>query len=1229
MQAKKDHQNNINDLLNEPIAIIGMNCQFPGIHSDVEDVDAFYEMLLKEQTPIKEVPENRWDIDKYYDADRQKDGKIVSRKGGFLHNPQLFDAAFFKITPIEAKQMDPQQRLFLEVSIRALNHANITLDSLRNSNAGVYCGISTHDYSQLNYKDHINFNAYTYIGSADSAAAGRLCHFLNLKGPCMTVDTACSSSLSALYLATMALRNQQCDMAIVGGVHLSLCPEIFIGITKANMLSALGQCSSFDAAADGYVRSEGCGVVIVKRLSDALKDNNKILAVIKSIVMNQDGGGMGIAAPNMDAQIAMHQAVLEQAHLAAGDIDYIETHGTGTVAGDSVEFNAIQHIHQGHHSKDRPLIIGALKSNLGHTISASGIASLIKVIAALKHEIIPANLHYSTPNPLIDPDSIPALLPVTATPFATKHQHKKRYAQVSNFGFTGTNVSAVIEEPPSVALNTPIADDGEPKCFVISAHSEISLKQMMANYLRYLKESPVSLHDMCCTLMNGRDHYKFRCAIMANNKETLIKKIESEDYELKKVVIKKDIKIIENKAQQIYEHYLAGTNIRLDKHKVSYNQVDLPLYSFDRKTYWHDKNTDWHENTPDDALVPKDWCFHVEWQNQPVDRHNHHIVGNHWLLMGARQLAPSFVEQGLHIILEDDDDSLDKLDGIIFAADFDSTPMDMEAQIELQKKTLKKLLSLVKKLQRKSIELQLIVLTTNATAEFTADQLNLGSSALFGFCKTLVLELPNYKTILIDLDKKDESHYAAQVAHEMHYNHGQHYEHVVAYRHGQRLVSRLKKTTLCAEKRSLSNEGRYLITGGCGGLGLVTAQALLSVGAKELILVSRNTDRPSLKEKIKNIQSYYPNQVIRTVNLDITDKEHLRGLLLESNADGLLKGIIHAAGAAMNAPLLEHQEEDIDSLFSAKVQGGWYLHELSQHCNLDFFIVYSSISSVFGSNKESVYSATNSFLDALIAERQRLGLVGTAIQWGPWAEVGMAEKRARDQGLKQALIHNEQGRALINRLINSQLTHAAIISPDYLKFMLDFVPKPRPLFYQDLADALMVVEPMGNENTSSWLDDYFKLDDDKKFTACKDMLSTLCKEMLGLPEAEDLEEHEGFFDIGFDSLMITEMATRLKEKLKPCLNIAATIGFDYPSISKLSQHLKSELKPIKTQALQVSPELADDSIAIISMSFSFPNAPDISAFETLLEEGLSGIQEIPIERWDNEKYYDPNPETPG
>ncbi|VEG91823.1 polyketide synthase, type I [Legionella spiritensis] len=1906
--VKKNQPDNVKGVLKEPVAIVGMNCRFPGIATDVDDIHSFYEMLIQGLTPIKEVPGQRWNSDEYYDADRSKPDKIVTKLGGFLKNVHLFDADFFRIPPVEAKQMDPQHRLFLEVAIRALNHANITLRSLNGSNTGVYCGISSQDYSHLNYKDNIRFNEYTQIGAANSAAAGRLSHFLNLKGPSLVVDTACSSSLSALYLAATALATRQCDMAIVGGVHLNLCPENFIGLTKANMLSARGQCSSFDRAADGFVRSEGCGVVIVKRLGEALKDRNTIHALIRSVVMNQDGDGTTLVAPNLDAQIAMHRAALEQANLRSGDIDYIETHGTGTVVGDSVEFNAIRRVHEGHHRKEKPLVLGALKSNLGHTIASSGIASLVKVIGAMSHETIPPNLHYSTPNDSIEPDSIPALFPVQATPFR-KQKNKRRYAQVSNFGFSGTNVSAIVEEAPDSEIQESLTETTEPQCFVLSANSDVSLKQMMATYVRYLQESRACLSDICYTLINGRDHYKYRCAIIAPDKDTLIKKINAQEYDLHKVTVKKSIKTVRNDAREIYEHYMSGATIILDGDETHGRHVDLPLYCFDGKPYWHEPgttNTHWldalyhqskeqrvtaiktriadmvqtllkkervneyhdfeilgftepllevldqklhdllsprvhipdvlasfhfsidklarhlylriypatvvrqpsinvlntepiaiigmscrfpkasnldaflsllengesgmadiplerwdnekyydpdvnalgrlyikqlgligdikkfdaeffnvsprearfmspqlrvfmetcyhaieHANlsldaikdsktgvfvgvgtneypkilanqgvsledlniyfatgnvlnalagrvaytfdlhgpiqavdtacsssmtaihnaclslqsgdcnmalaggvnillTPDsnitlskarmlspesrcktfsddadgyarsegcgvvvlkrlstaikdndtvlavikgtavnsdgksggftvpngiaqeeviraalakaklspadidcieahgtgtpladpievntltrifsdshsvdkplyissvktnighsesaagvasvikavlslnarkvfkhlnfkklnpeidlknaviplrtvdwlnqrdtryvgvssfgfsganahvilqqaperetehrsipgpfllvlsaksersldlllssyqnylsdtkddfsdicytaatcrnhflfrvaikadtarqaaaiiaakqyavarikkekeaaslphtvdqfqtayqegfainwsdyyqsfghafhkvnlplyefdreiywvektrlkDDLIPRDWGFRLQWQERPCDKNNSHPQENNWLLMGDRQLASGFRKQGLQIVLEEEGCGLDTLQGIIFAVGLDSPPIDdIDANIDFQKNALKKLLNLVKQLHQQGVALRLMVLTTNAIAELAVGELNISHSPFIGFCKTLALELPQCHTILVDGDDSHDERYFAQVVDEIHCNHGAFYEQMVAYRSGRRMTPRLLKIALTDKKRSLYGQGRYLVTGGGGGLGLVTAQALLSAGARELVLISRHIDKPAIKTAIGKIQQDFPGRVIRTISVDVTDKKALCALFSDINPDGLLKGIIHTAGAAVKAPLVEHQEKDVDYLFEAKVRGAWYLHELSQSCHLDFFVVYSSIAAVFGSNKESVYSAANSFLDVLIAERLRRGLPGTAIQWGPWGEVGMANERARNPALKQALVTNEQGHALIKVLINGQFDHVAIISPDYLTFMLDFVPKPQSLFYKDLADDLAIKEVVlsVNNDLSPWLNGFLKVDPDKRLQACKDMIGAVCKEILELPDTEELEEDEGFFEIGFDSLMIAEMASELKKKLEPTVKVMVNIGFDYPSINKLANYMASELdkKLVTQQQPHVAAEQKDEAIAIIGMSCSFPEAPDVAAFETLLEQGLNGIRDIPPERWDNSKYYDPDMDAPG
>ncbi|WP_058480577.1 SDR family NAD(P)-dependent oxidoreductase [Legionella waltersii] len=1905
---KNELKQTSHDSSNEPIAIIGMGCQFPGLDSDIEDVNAFYQMLINKQTPIKDMPKERWNLEEYYDPDRKKNDKFITRKGGFLTAPELFDAPFFKISSAEAKQMDPQQRIFLEVSMHALNHANIPMRSLKDSITGVYCGISTYEYSQLNYKDHIKFTAYTPIGIANSAAAGRLCHFLNLKGPSMAIDTACSSSFSALFLAVSALRTYECNMAIVGGVHLSLCPESFIGLTKASMLSAKGQCSSFDKNADGFVRSEGCAVVIVKRLSDALKDKDTIHAVIKSMVMNQNGDGTGLAAPSIDAQIDMHETALKQANLAPSDIDYIEAHGTGTIVGDPIEFNAIGAVHKGHH-KNKPLVVGAVKSNIGHTISSSGLASLIKATCALKQEKIPANLHYSTPNEEIHPEQIPAEIPTETIDFK-KSNVKKRIVQVSNFSFTGTNVAAILEEAPRQEISSQKPDEDLPQCFVLSANSEPSLKSMLFQYLEFLKNTKASLKDICTTLMVCKDHMKFRCAFVVQNKTELIRIIESNHFQISKVSIHEEKISISENPHSIQQAYLNGYDVSTVLHNVSFNKVEVPQYSFDRKPHWHeirsssdslqwicsiyplakeeqlitikakiksmlstiinkselnddldlealgfttahleqmdrdlkelfdavleipsltsmryltidklsryiqqllipinvtrqptitvlnpepiaiigmscrfpkasnideflsllkngetgmtdipldrwdnekyydpdpnalgklyikqlgfindvsrfdaeffnispreaklmspqlrvfmensyhalehanlpldavkdtvtgvfvgvgtneyprvlayqgvtledlniffatgnvlnalagrvaysfdfhgpiqaidtacsssmtaihnaclslqsgdcnmalaggvniiltpdsnitlskarmlspdsrcktfsedadgygrsegcgvvvlkrlstaikdndtvlavikgtsinsdgksggftvpngtsqeevilsalakahlapkdidfieahgtgtpladpielntlvkifaeshsnqhplyvssvktnighsesasgvasviktilsiqsntlfkhlnfkrlnpaielkntviplesfgwekkdglrtagvssfgfsganahiiiqetptkrqtertlpkecilvlsaksttalnsliasyndylintsnhfadicytaatcrnhfqyrtaiiaasaqeasqkiqdkqytissinkeiDQNLDWDslealqkaylngykiewnsyfkslktsfnkitlplypfDKTEHwygdgfkikDTLIPKEWGFKTDWLASAIDKSNTKIQGNRWLYIGPDDLESALRAHGLTMTSENDNHSLSNLSGIIFAPGFQSFPQaDIDYNINEQKRILKQFLTLVKQLDDEKIELQLIVITSNAIPELSGDAINIASSPIIGFFKTLILELPQFNSIAIDVDNHEIIDSAQWVIDEIHHNHSHKYEHLVAYRNKKRLVPRLKKQVIADHKRYFHGiTGRYLITGGLGGLGLITAQALLSSGARDLVLISRHSNKQSSKEAVKGLQSLYPTAKIQALSVDVADKKQLKEAIKQINSDDLLRGVIHAAGAAIKTSLVEHKTDDVDYLYSAKVQGGWYLHEFTKDCDLDFFVVYSSISSVFGSNKESIYGATNSFLDALIAERIRLGLPGTAIQWGPWGEVGMASKRSRNQDLKKALISNAQGHALIKVLINGEYTHEAVISPDYLKFMLDFVPKPLPAFHEQLLQDLSSTDKIIHHDLSPWLSEYLNLSESKHLDECKQLLTDICKSILDMPDTEEINGDEGFFDLGFDSLMITELASEIKKRVDPILKIQVTIGFNHPTINKLSQFIKEELDQhlIYKQDNNLSNKPVDDSIAIIGMSCSFPNAPDVASFEHLIEKGLSGIKDIPPERWDNSKYYDSNMDAP-
>ena len=402
LQAIEKLQARVTDLQQastEPIAIIGLGCRFPG---GANSPDAFWQLLEQGVDAISPVPCDRWDADAYHDPNPEAAGKIVTPYGGFVDHLQEFDAAFFGIAPKEAVSLDPQQRLLMEVSWEAMEHAGVVPEQWADRPVGVFVGISSNDYSQhLLQRPETDIDAYLATGNSHSVAAGRLSYSLGLTGPSLAVDTACSSSLVAVHLACQSLRNRECDAALTGGVNRLMAPEFSINFSKARMLAADGRCKTFDAAADGFARGEGCGVLVLKRLSDAMVNGDTILALIRGSAINQDGRSGGLTVPNGPSQQAVIRAALNRAGLQPNQISYIEAHGTGTALGDPIEVGALGAVFGSSHSSQQPLYIGSVKTNIGHLEAAAGIAGLIKVVLALQHETLPPHLHFHQPSPHI------------------------------------------------------------------------------------------------------------------------------------------------------------------------------------------------------------------------------------------------------------------------------------------------------------------------------------------------------------------------------------------------------------------------------------------------------------------------------------------------------------------------------------------------------------------------------------------------------------------------------------------------------------------------------------------------------------------------------------------------------------------------------------------------------------------------------------------------------------
>ncbi|WP_037409738.1 MULTISPECIES: beta-ketoacyl synthase N-terminal-like domain-containing protein, partial [unclassified Serratia (in: enterobacteria)] len=419
-------------MLSEPIAIVGMGCRYPGGVLNTRD---FWQLVNDGVDVINEVPEERWDIDALYDSDPAALGKITSRNGGFLSDIDQFDANFFGISPREAMNLDPQQRLLLETSWEALEDAGIPPHQIFESNTGVFFGLMPSEYAADTAVE--NFNGYIKTGSSPSIASGRLSYILGLKGPAITVDTACSSSLVSIHLACQSLRTHESAMALAGGSTLNITPSMYLEFSRLRGLASDGRCKTFSDAADGTGWSEGCGVVILKRMSDALRDGDHIWAILRGTAVNQDGRSNGLTAPNGPAQEAVVRAALKQAGVQPADVDYVECHGTGTRLGDPIEVQALGAVLGEGRSTDRPLILGSVKSNIGHTQAAAGIAGLIKTVLALQHQRIPQNLHFTTPNPHIPWDALPVRVADRGIPWP--RGEKPRIAGVSAFGWSGTN----------------------------------------------------------------------------------------------------------------------------------------------------------------------------------------------------------------------------------------------------------------------------------------------------------------------------------------------------------------------------------------------------------------------------------------------------------------------------------------------------------------------------------------------------------------------------------------------------------------------------------------------------------------------------------------------------------------------------------------------------------------------------------------------------------------------
>jgi acyl transferase domain-containing protein len=512
----------------EPIAIVGIGCRFPG---DANNPDSFWSLLCRGTDAVGEIPEDRWNLHEFYDPLPGMPGKTYSRWGGFLRTIDQFAPECFGISPREAAHMDPQQRLLLEVSWEALEDAGYPIERLAGTATGVFIGVSTSDYAWLQSggKGPDPVDAHAATGEASSITANRISYCLNLRGPSLAVDTACSSSLVATDLACQSLWSGQCDYALAGGVNVIISPSTFIAFCAASMLSPEGRCKAFDASANGFVRGEGAGIVVLKKLSRALADGDLIYALIAGSAVNQDGRTNGIGVPSQSAQEALVRVACQKADIDPRAVHYVEAHGTGTAVGDPIEARALG----GVLSKDRPVseacVVGSVKTNIGHLEAAAGIAGIIKTALILKHRTIPPNLHFSEPNPNIPFEDLKLRVPVRTEAWEDKGP---AVAGVNSFGIGGTNAHVVMMEYRQEAATPHRSPETDlPMLFPLSARSPEALQALAKSYRNHLgnklRSGEWSVPALCHTASVGRSHFDHRAALVVSGAKDFEQKLNA------------------------------------------------------------------------------------------------------------------------------------------------------------------------------------------------------------------------------------------------------------------------------------------------------------------------------------------------------------------------------------------------------------------------------------------------------------------------------------------------------------------------------------------------------------------------------------------------------------------------------------------------------------------------------------------------------------------------------
>ncbi|QMU78255.1 SDR family NAD(P)-dependent oxidoreductase [Streptacidiphilus sp. PB12-B1b] len=1056
------------------IAVVGMSGRYPGSGTLPE----YWDNLALGRDCVGEVPDSRWPVADHYDARPHQQGKVNCKWMGHLDDIEIFDPLFFNIPPAEAESMDPQQRLFLQEAYHAFEDAGYAPSSLSGHKCGVYLGIMGSEYGMLMQRQGGESSAAA-TSSSSAITAARIAYFLNLKGPAIALDTACSSSLVATHLATQALRSGEIDMALVGGVTLYLGLDSYLSMCSAGMLSPDGRCKAFDNGANGFVPGEGVGALVLKRVEDAVRDRDHIHGVILGSGINQDGRTNGITAPSMVSQMELERDVYERYDIDPAGIGYVEMHGTGTKLGDPIELEALATVYRGRTDKAGYCAIGSVKSNLGHTSAAAGIASIQKVLLCMRHEQLVPTLHFDQPNEHFDFEGSPFRVNTELAPWETEPGSPRR-AAVSGFGFSGTNAHLVVEEylpEPADDAERPV---GDPRVFVLSARSEEQLRTSAARLAAHLRAHPSpALADVAHTLQQGREAMARRLAVVATTPEELLERLTryAEDGRADGAFtglagkdragraelvpqVDSDGTVSVTEAERLAAAWVDGTPVdwaRLSS-GTRLRRVPLPTYPFARERYWFDDapvpdEEGQDDETPDDEAPDRTSILLAPvWdavprrvpQDVPVRSGRVVVIGGtaeHWERIravhpGAERLSldPADTTETIAARIGGTGEALGHLVWLApretvretVAGTADDALVDaQEVGLYACFRTLKALLS--QGYGRRPLDVT--VLTERTLRVRRTDAVEPTQAGLHGLLGSVAKEYPGWTVRLADLDP-DHDWPVAELFALPREESGT----VWAYRRSrwyrQTLVPVQDTATERTRPTVYRQGGVYVVVGGAGGIGEAWTEHMIRTYGAHVVWIGRREEDESVRAKLRRLGEFGPKP--RYVRADATDRASLERAYKDIRSiHPVVHGVVHSAIVLLDQSLERMDEQRFRAAVTAKVDVSVRLAQVFRGEPLDFLLFFSSMNSFLKASGQCNYVAGSVFEDAYAHRLAgELDFPVKTMNWGYWGTVGIVaapEYRERMRRAGAGSIEPADGMAALDVLLSSTFDQLGLI----------------------------------------------------------------------------------------------------------------------------------------------------------------------------------------------------------